>query len=81
MVVARLAGWLLGWSVDAVLWPPSWAKEGNGSEQGKEEGKREQIEPQAKRQREPSWLGLVSCGFGLVGIIDWNWMKLREWPI
>ena len=52
VVVARSAGWLLGWSVDAVLWPPSWAKEGNGRKKGR--GRREQIEPQAKRQTDPS---------------------------
>ena len=65
-----LPAWLAGYLVGRLMpfyGPQAGQKRAMAASKGREEGKREQIEPQAKRQREPSWLGLVSCGWLRLG--------------
>ena len=56
---------MVGGSVDAVLRPPSWAKEGNGSKKGREEGENRLNRRQKGKERDGGnhlGLGLVSLG-------------------
>ena len=80
---ARLAGYLVG-RLMPFYGPQAGQKRAMAASKGREEGKGGGNRLNRRQKGRENHLGWGSClvaGFGLVGIIDWNWMKLQEWRI